>query len=79
MPTYDIHNKKTGETKEVFCSYNDKEKTLKEEGPDWEYIIGAPGISLEGSQSMVKRAGGGWNDMLKQIKKTNPGSNVEHY
>ena len=71
MPTYDIQNKKTGETKEVFCSYNDKEKTLKEEGPDWEYIIGAPSITYEegGIAGSMKRAGSGWNDVLTNIKK----------
>jgi len=70
MPTYDIHNKKTGETKEVFCNYADKEKTLKEEGPDWEYEMCAPGLTLsQGAVTLQKRAGKEWNDVLKGIKK----------
>ena len=77
MPTYDIQNKKTGEVKEIFCSYNDKEKALKKEGKDWEYLICAPCISSDGAINTVRRGGDGWNDVLKQLKKTNPGSNIE--
>ena len=79
MPTYDIQNKKTGEVKEIFCSYNDKEKALKKEGKDWEYIIGAPRISFD-TINPIKRAGSGWNDVLAQIKKNSGKDNtIEHY
>ena len=70
MPTYDIQNKKTGEVKEIFCSYKDKDKELKKHGKDWEYLIGAPGFSHQNPlQSSVTRAGKEWNDVLKGIKK----------
>ena len=69
MPTYDIQNKKTGEVKEIFCSYSDKEKALKEEGPDWEYCMSAPTITTGPGISARKKAGSGWNDVLKGIKK----------
>lgn len=39
MPTYDVQNKLTGEVKEIFCSYKDKKKALKELGPSWRYLI----------------------------------------
>ena len=79
MPTYDIYNEKTGETKEVFCAYADKEKTLKEEGSDWEYQITAPGLSFEGSVGTIRRAGSEWNDVLKGIKKASGKDNtIEH-
>ena len=79
MPTYDIQNKKTGEVKEIFCSYSDKEKALKQEGKDWEYLIGAPGISHD-TINTIKRAGSGWNDVLKGIKKASGKNNtIEHY
>jgi hypothetical protein len=68
MPTYDIQNKKTGEVKEVFCSYNDKEKELKKHGKDWEYLMSAVGLPST-SMSVQKRAGSEWNDVLKGIKK----------
>lgn len=79
MPTYDIQNKKTGEVKEIFCSYNDKEKALKKEGKDWEYLISATGISYD-TINPIRRAGSGWNDVLKGIKKASgPKSNIDHY
>ena len=79
MPTYDIQNKKTGEVKEIFCSYNDREKELKKHGKDWEYIVGAPRISHD-TIHPIKRAGSGWNDVLKGIKKASGKDNtIEHY
>ena len=79
MPTYDIQNKKTGEVKEIFCSYNDKEKELKKHGKDWEYIVGAPGISFD-TINPIKRAGSHWNDVLKGIKKASGKDNtIDHY
>ena len=79
MPTYDIQNKKTGEVKEIFCSYANKEKALKKEGKDWEYLVGSPRIATGGT-NVIKRAGNEWNDVLKTIKK-NAGkdSTIEHY
>ena len=79
MPTYDIQNKKTGEVKEIFCSYKDKEKELKKRGKDWEYIIGAPRISFD-TIDPIRRAGSGWNDVLTQIKKNSGKDNtINHY
>lgn len=75
MPTYEIQNQKTGEVKEVFCSYNDKEKELKKHGKDWEYLIGAPRISSD-TIDPVKRAGSEWNDTLKAIKKASAKDNT---
>jgi hypothetical protein len=77
MPTYDIQNKKTGEVKEIFCSYNDKEKALKKEGKDWVYLVGAPGLShMIGGQSVLKKAGTGWNDHLRKIKENSGKGNT---
>lgn len=79
MPTYDIQNKKTGEVKEIFCSYSDKEKALKQEGKDWEYLLSAPSISFD-TIHPIKRAGSHWNDTLKGIKKASGRDNtIEHY
>ena len=79
MPTYYIQNKKTGEVKEIFCSYSDKEKALKQEGKDWEYLLSAPSISFD-TIHPIKRAGSHWNDTLKGIKKASGRDNtIEHY
>jgi hypothetical protein len=68
MPTYDIKNKKTGEVKEIFCRYEEKEEVLKQEGSDWEYCVSAPSYS-NNLVDDIKRAGSGWNDVLNNIKK----------
>lgn len=70
MPTYDIQNKKTGEVKEIFCSYADKQKALEAEGSDWEYCMSAPSISSEG-MDVMKRANnyGPWSDVMAQVKR----------
>ena len=66
MPTYEIHNKKTGEVKEVFCSYEDKDKELKKHGKDWVYLIGAPSINYDGKDVMA-RTSSGWKLSLIHI------------
>jgi len=79
MPTYEIQNQKTGEVKEVFCSWKDKDKELKKHGKDWKYLIGAPATTTRGI-NVIKRAGSGWNDVLKTIKKNSGKDNtIEHY
>ena len=79
MPTYDIQNKKTGEVKEVFCAYKDKDKELKKHGKGWEYLMSAPTFTRDTIGS-IKRAGSGWNDVLGQIKKNSAkDNNIEHY
>ena len=71
MPTYDIINKKTGEVKEIFCSYSNKEQAIKDEGKDWEYIMSAPNLNmvsdLDGARS--KKAGSEWQSVLNKIHK----------
>ena len=59
MPFYDIQNKKTGEVKEIFCSYSDREKALKEEGKDWEYIVHGINLSYLGTKSTLQRTDSG--------------------
>ena len=79
MPTYDIINKKTGEVKEIFCSYSNKEQALKDEGKDWEYLMSAPNLNmvsdLEGARA--KKAGSEWQSVLNKIdKEAGPRSTV---
>ena len=79
MPTYQLQNDKTGEVKEIFCSYKDKDKILKEHGKNWRWLIGAPEIQYQALQSNTKRAGSHWNDILKTIKKNSgKGSTIQH-
>jgi hypothetical protein len=71
MPTYDIINTRTGEVKEIFCSYNDKEQALKQEGNNWQYVLSAPNLNmvtdLDGARA--KKAGSEWQSVLNKIDK----------
>ena len=76
MPFYDIQNKKTGEVKEIFCSYSDREKALKEEGKDWEYIVHGINLSYLGTKSTLQRTDSGWKDTLSKISQAHPASEM---
>tara|TARA_E500000331_G_scaffold312473_1_gene320459 strand:+ start:553 stop:819 length:267 start_codon:yes stop_codon:yes gene_type:complete len=80
MPNYDVRNKKNGKVKEIFCSYKDKEKTLKELGPNWEWVMTSGNVNYQGVMSATRRAGSGWNDVLKGIKKASgrKGNTIQH-
>jgi hypothetical protein len=71
MPTYDIINTKTGEVKEINCSWTKRDEAIKQEGKDWQYIMSAPNLNtktdLDGSRA--KSAGSEWNSVLKKIDK----------
>ena len=42
--------------------------------------ITAPGLNFDGAISPIRRAGTGWNDVLKGIKKASGKDNtIEHY
>ena len=47
LPIYNVKNKKTGEVKEIFCSYDEKKKYLKD-NPDWVSELSAPKIGEAG-------------------------------
>ena len=75
MPLYDIQNKKTGEVKEIFCRYEEKEEALKNEGKDWVYIV--HGINLAyTSGSAVSKTDNGWKDTLTRIKQASGRKNT---
>ena len=75
MPLYDIQNKKTGEIKEVFCRYEEKEETLKKEGKDWEYIVHGINLAYQ-SSSVIKKTDSGWKDTLTRIKNASGKNNT---
>lgn len=72
MPTYTMKNKQTGETKEMFLSFAERDSILAT--GEWEQLItGTPGF-ISGSKSPLRLAGSEWRDHLKRIKK-NSGRN----
>jgi len=77
MPTYNLLKKETGEMfEEYFTSYQEMEAFLLENP---EYILGAPSsVNLAtGSNISSFKTDDGFKDLLKSIKKSNKGSNIE--
>ena len=68
MPLYTIINDETNETEDLFCSYKDMQKTLKEKGNPWRNIIGTPNF-VSHTGNIVNKTSGDWKDLLKGIKK----------
>lgn len=65
MPTYTLRNKKTGETWDVLCSYDEMQSQLND---NVESVIGTPSfITMHGGT--LRKAGSEWRDVLGKIKK----------
>lgn len=83
MPNYDFQCDKCGATEEVILPLDkrDDDRYCSDcFGGRMIRIIGAPYTSYEGAMTPIKRAGSGWNDVLKGIKKASGrSSNIEHY
>lgn len=67
MPTYTMRNRKTDETVDMVLSLSEREKFL-EENPDWEQCLSAP-KTVTTTISTLRRAGDGFKDVLREIKK----------
>ena len=67
MPTYTIMHKKTGEEKDIFCSYEESQKYLKE-NPDWSRVITAPAL-VTNTGNVINQTSGDWKDLMKKMKK----------
>lgn len=67
MPSYNVRNKETDDIIEVICSWNDLQKMLKE-NPELEQTLCTPNFVTQHG-STISRAGDGWTDLLKNIKK----------
>lgn len=74
MPTYMIHDKKTDEVFEKFCSYSQLQTTL-EENPHYEHIIGSPTI-VSGVGNLHSKTPQGFRDVMKGIKAGSAKSNT---
>ena len=69
LPIYNVKNKKTGEVKEIFCSYDEKKKYLKD-NPDWVSELSAPKIGEAGilSGTNSRKHATGFRDVLERVK-----------
>lgn len=66
MPTYTMKNKKTGEVNDMFISISKMEEMTS--SGEWEQIIGSPNLVTHVNGTLSK-AGSGWSDLLKGVKK----------
>ena len=68
MALYTIINDKTDETEDLFCTYEDLQKTLEKRGEPWRQVIGTPGFVTH-TGNIVNKTSSDWKDLLKTVKK----------
>ena len=66
-----------GEVKEIFCSYDEKKKYLKD-NPDWVSELSAPKIGEAGilSGTNSRKHATGFRDVLERVRTKNAGSKI---
>ena len=67
MPTYNLKRISTQEYDEIQCSYNELQMILDAD-EDLIQVLRAPSL-VSDTKSTLTRAGQGWQDLLKTIKK----------
>ena len=65
MPTYVLRNKRTDETWEVLCSYEEMKAKLSD---DIVQVLSTPSFITQ-SGGTLSRTSDGWKDVLKKVKK----------
>ena len=75
MPIYQYKNEETGEISDHFMSIASMQQ-FDIDNPHMKKIIHAPAIG-DSARLGIKKTPESFNDMLKTIKKTNAGSNIE--
>jgi len=68
MPLYTIINDETNEMEDLFCSYDEMQKTLKEKGDSWRNIIGMPAL-VSSTGNVVNKTSGDWKNLLQRMEK----------
>lgn len=68
MPTYDLRNTKTGETKEMILSISKKEEMVA--SGDWQQVHLSAPKDVTHVGSMIGKTSSDWSDHLKNIKKS---------
>ena len=67
MPTYKLRNKKTKESTEVFCTWDQLQEILKEDN-DLVIQLTTPAFVTQSGMTLSKTSDG-WKDVLKKVKK----------
>lgn len=69
MPTYNFRNKDTGEETEIFLRIAELDQ-YKKDNPHLEQFLTRPPANVGMVRDMHSRVPDGFNDVMKQIKKT---------
>lgn len=75
MPTYTFEDRKTGKAETLVLTLAQREQYLKD-NPDKCQIITSPNGFIAGH---ANKPDDGFRDMLREIKKANPGSTVDDW
>lgn len=75
MPTYNFRNKQTGEITEEILSFAGREARLLDENIE-QVHLSPPSLSKRGR---TPKPDSGFRDVLKNVKKKHPGSNINTF
>jgi putative FmdB family regulatory protein len=81
MPNYDYRCLKCDKIEERFITIAKKDDPLQcscGKNGELKRMVSNPTISSD-TINPIRRAGSGWNDVLKKIKKNSGSNNIEHY
>lgn len=74
MPTYTLKDLKSGAEFDVHMSYEELQRVLDED-PNLKHVLAAP-AAVRANGSSLKKAGSGWGDVLKEVKKNSGRNNT---
>ena len=74
MPTYTLKDLKSGAEFDVHMKYEELQRVLDED-PNLKHVLAAP-AGVRASGSSLKKAGSGWGDVLKEVKKNSGRNNT---
>ncbi|QIG65754.1 putative Com-like regulatory protein [Ochrobactrum phage vB_OspM_OC] len=76
MPKYTFKNTETGEEFDEYMSIAAREEFLEQNPHIIQLIVSAPGFIYD-NHNLTNKVPPGFRDVLKQIKKQNPGSTID--
>lgn len=75
MPTYTFEDKDTGETETVILTLSEREQYLKDNPNKRQLIVNSNGFIA----GVSMKPDNVFRDMLKEMKKVNPGSTIDTF
>lgn len=79
MPTYSFRNTKTGKIKDVFMPMSEREDYLKKNPHLVQTQTKAIGVMRDSGIGRSRKPDEGFREVLRQVKKKHPGSNIDTF